>query len=93
MYRKSITAIRLQRKRDRAAKARSKRGTVDSAIRYGVDEKIGTIIGIGFNGAPFCVQVYASKRRVFMAGDAGVVSIAGVPLWKVVKAARKADRL
>lgn len=92
MYRKSLTTIQLQRKRERAAKAREKRGAVDSSIRYGVDEKIGIIIGIGFGGAPFCVQVYASKRRVFMAGDAGVAPIAGVPLWKVVKAARMADR-
>ena len=91
MYRKSLTAIEKQRKRERAAHARSMRGTFDSEIRYGVDEKIGTLIGIGFGGAPFCVNVYASKRRVFLAGGAGVAPIAGVPLWNVVHAARKAD--
>jgi len=90
MHRKSLTAIEKQRKRDRAAHARAMRGTFDAEIRYGIDEKIGTLIGIGFGGAPFCVSVYASKRRVFMSGDAGAAPIAGVPLWKVVKAARKA---
>ena len=63
---------------------------VSTVLRYGVDEKIGTLIGIGFCGAPFCVNVYASKRRVFFECDAKTAPIAGVPLWKVVKAARKA---
>ena len=90
MYRKSLTAIKLQRKRERASHARSLRGTVDAEIRYGVDEKIGTLIGIGFGGAPFCVAVYASKRRVYFECDAKTAPIAGVPMWKVVKAARKA---
>jgi hypothetical protein len=91
MYRKSLTEQIYRRKRERAAKARAVRMATDSEPRHDAAEKIGTLIGIGFGGSPFCVSVYSVSRRIVLRGDAHSVRLAGVPLWTVVKAARKAD--
>lgn len=91
MYRKSLTEQIYRRKRERAAKARAVRMATDSEPRHDAAEKIGTLIGIGFGGSPFCVTVYSVGRRVVVKGESRAVRLAGVPLWKVVHAARKAD--